>query len=306
MRVLVTGAGGFIGSSVVRRLLDEGFEVGAVTRDATVPRLNFRHPKLLLLNATLSADGSDTKRILAEFTPDRCIHLAWYAQPGKYLISPENVTCLFASIRLVEALLEAGCRHVTIAGTCAEYLNRSGPLREGDPIGAATLYAASKVSLSLVARRLLSDAGGSLAWSRLFFIYGPREDPQRLVPSAIRSLIAGRIFRASPGEQVRDYLHVDDVAAGLVTLMKQSADGVFNICSGEPITVKEVLNLIAAMLGRTRLLAIGDLPYRDSEPDSVYGDNGRMRSLGWLPRLSLEQGVADALKYWTAVGEGDA
>lgn len=296
-RVLITAAGGFIGSRVTRYLADAGFEVGALvgsdSRRSRVAGLD----RVDILNASLHGGGEWVSAV-RRFKPDACIHLAWYAEPGKYLTSPANLDCLTHSVALIRELLDVGCRHVTIAGSCSEYDTSAGWLREDGATRPATLYAATKLSLSIIAAQLARDAGITMAWARLFYMYGPHEDPRRLVPAAIRALLNGQAFPSSDGEQVRDFLHVDDVASGLVALTSRAVDGVVNVCSGEPVTVKMLLETIASEIGGRELLRFGVLPYRSWDPMFICGDNTRLRGAGWQPKFSLREGIADVSEWW--------
>lgn len=300
MRILVTGAAGFIGSQVVRGLLRSGHEVTALVRPATPPdRLDEVAGRLSFIRASLEDDGLATALRLAQ--PERCIHLAWYAEPGKYLDAPENIGCLSASLRLLETLAGCGCRHVVMAGTCAEYDSDLGYLREDGPIRPRTLYAATKLALNLVAGVRAAQLGIGLAWARLFYLYGPDEDPRRLVPALITTLLDGKPFDASPGRQVRDYLHVADVAAAFIALAERGASGTFNVCSSEPVTMLQLIGTVGEITGRSDLIRFGAVPYGDWDPAFICGDNRRLRTgTSWLPRHPLPQGLAATVEWWKA------
>ena len=137
-----------------------------------------------------------------------------------------------------------------------------------------------------------------VTWARLVYLYGPMEDARRLVPSVVRALLAGEPAAISPGQQVRDFLHVEDVAAALATLGQQNLDGVFNIGSGEPITVAEVALTLGRLCGRESLVRIGARPYASGDPMYVCADNARLRSTGWRPAYNLEAGLADSVRWW--------
>jgi len=304
MRILVTGAAGFIGSHVVRGLLHSGHEVTALVRStAPAPRLGGIEGRLTFIRASL--DDTTLGTALLRWQPERCIHLAWYAKPGKYLDAPANVGCLEDSLRLLETLAAVGCRHVVMAGTCAEYDTDLGYLREDAPTRPRTLYAASKLALSLVATARAAQLGVGLAWARLFYLYGPREDPRRLVPGVITALLEGKPFDASRGRQVRDYLHVADVAAAFCALTEQGADGIFNVCSAEPVTMLQVMGAIGDILGRRELIHFGAVPYRPWDPAFVCGDNRRLRTeTSWEPRHPLQEGLAATIQWWKAQRAG--
>jgi nucleoside-diphosphate-sugar epimerase len=308
-RLLVTGAAGFVGAHVVRHALEAGHDVAAVVRpggDAW---------RLRDLDAPMSAGAlrlwphelgepasmEELDHALRRWTPDACIHLAWQVTPGEYLHSPQNVTCVSQSLALLERLMDAGCGAVVMAGTCAEYdLERAGetPLREDAPTRPATLYAAAKLALATVAGQWATERDIPFAWARLFYLHGPMEDERRMVPALIRSLLAGRPFPATAGEQVRDYLHVADVASALVRLAESRASGPVNIASGEGVAVRDLMRLVAELVGRTDLVQLDALPYRAWEPPYVCGDNTRLRSAGWAPRHTLRSGLADSIAWW--------
>jgi len=298
MRVFVTGASGFIGSHVTRALLATGHEVAALARNNdSLWRLNDVAGKFTLLRGDL-ADLAALRPALAQWRPQASVHLAWYAEPGKYLHSPENIPSLVASLALLEALAQVGCRQVVAAGTCAEYEASRSSLPEDHPTRPATLYAAAKLSLCLMGQFLAAAAGTHFAWGRVFHLYGPYEDERRLAPAAIRTLLRGEPFPATAGEQVRDYAHVEDVAAAFGVLVEKQASGVFNVASGVPVTTRQLLETVGELVGRRELIQFGALPYRDWEPMFICGDNRRLRALGWAPRHELREGLSETIAWW--------
>ena len=119
-----------------------------------------------------------------------------------------------------------------------------------------------------------------------------------MIPALIRALLEGREFPATDGEQVRDYLHVDDVATGLATVVASGVQGVFNISSGEGIRVRHIMQMIGDQIGRAELIRFGERPSREWEPQSICGDNSRLRSLGWRSRRDLTDGLRQTIEYW--------
>jgi dTDP-6-deoxy-L-talose 4-dehydrogenase (NAD+) len=287
-RVLVTGGTGFIGSALVRRLAAAGDEVMVLHRAGSdLRRLAAVADKVRLCTGEIS-DVASWRPAVAGFAPERVFHLAWHAEPGKYLTdTAQNLAHLQAGTAFVRELLMLRPRHFVGAGTCFEYdTSRPGPLREDHtPEQPAHIYSACKLALKHVALRLAADAGVPLVWGRVFYLFGPFEDPRRLVPHIVDALRAGEpVQLRSHGRQLRDFLHVDDVAAGLDAAASLGRPGVVNICSGQGIAVRELATRIATALGRAELLSFAPDDTPLPEPMSVVGDNGRLRSLGFAPR----------------------
>jgi nucleoside-diphosphate-sugar epimerase len=297
--VLVTGAAGFVGSQVVRQLVAANTQVAALVRPGSSrPRLRDLEDRVQVLEADFGDPGAIAAQ-LALCKPERCIHAAWYAEPGKYLDSPQNLDSLRASLALLEELAKVGCKHVVGVGTCFEYEMGSAPLGEDSPTKPFTLYAAAKHAFHVVATQRAAQLGMDLAWARLFYLYGPFEDERRLVPAAIKALSAGQEFKTTSGEQVRDYLHIEDVASGLVALSTHGATGAFNVSSGVPVTIAALMQTLGDLLGRPELIRQGAFPVRDWDPDYVCGDNHRLRTeTHWSPRYVVRDGLAQTIEWW--------
>jgi nucleoside-diphosphate-sugar epimerase len=297
MKVFVTGASGFIGCHVVRQALKAGEEVSILALpEDPLTRLQNIEGYIRVVRGNLANPGT-YRMELENWTPDVCIHLAWYTEPGKYLESQENIVCLNTSLCLVQELIRVGCSHVVMAGTCAEYAASDGILTEDSTTGQATLYAASKLALMHVGARLAAQAGMLFAWGRVFYLYGPYEGPSRLIPSLVGSLADGKLFQASSGDQVRDYLHVEDVAQAFLSLAVEENGGIYNICSGYPVTMRELMEKIGDLLEARELIAFGEKEITGWDPHFICGDNRKMRELGWVPKIDLESGLRATVSY---------
>jgi nucleoside-diphosphate-sugar epimerase len=291
-RVLLTGASGFVGRHALSALSDAGHEVHAVARHRGP-----HAPGVIWHEADLLADCA----VVSEVAPEILLHLAWYAEHGKFWDAPENVRWVQASLELLQDFAAAGGRRVVMAGTCAEYEWSRELYPEDAPLHPSTLYGAAKHGLHTVAGAYAQQLGLSLAWGRLFFLYGPFEAPARFVPSLVRALLAGERAPMTAGTQRRDFMHVADAGAAFAALADSALTGAVNVASGEGVELRELASLIAAHSGGPELLGIGELPMRDGDPPSLVADAARLHSeLGFQPRLSLDAGLRDTIAWWQA------
>ena len=303
MRALVTGASGFIGSHLARLALDEGHEVTALVRPgSSLHRLDDVRDRLQLLEGDL-ADAPALEKPLSHRTPDVCLHLAWYAEPGgKCLWAHENLDCLTGSLAFVRVLHAVGCPRLVIAGTSVEYDTSTEHVSETSPIHPANLYAAAKHSLFLTASNLDVD-GCSVATARIFSVYGPWEDPRRLVPYVISRLLAGKPCELTGGEQIRDYSHVEDAAGAMWAIAKSSVVGPINVASSQPVSVTSLAERLGELLGRPELLHFGARPSPPGDPACLVANTDRLQNeVGWRPRYDLASGLAHTVDWWRSHG----
>jgi nucleoside-diphosphate-sugar epimerase len=308
-RVLVTGAGGFIGRWSLAALREREFDVHAVfsPRHAGMQRPPLAgataHHADLLNPAAIDA-------LIAAVRPTHLLHFAWIATPGVYWTSPENDRWLQAGTRLAQHFFSAGGQRAVMAGSCAEYdwsrvtvcREDSSPLADSAAAVPAP-YASAKLEMH---RRLASSgrqSGASSAWGRIFFQFGPGEQASRLVPYVVRSLLTGREALCTPGMQVRSFLHVADVAAAFAALLDSTVDGAVNIGSGQPVSVASLVGAIAARIGRADLVRLGAKPLPAGEPAILLPDVSRLHAeVGWQPQFDLDSALDETIAWWREQG----
>jgi nucleoside-diphosphate-sugar epimerase len=292
-RVLLTGASGFIGRHTLAPLAERGYEVHAVARRPSQVGEAIWHVADLL-------DHGAVEQLLEEIRPTHLLHLAWYAEHGKFWDAHENVDWVAASLRLLRAFNAYGGRRAVVAGSCAEYDWSGDCCDRQTPLDPATLYGISKNALRQVFETYSRSAGLSHAWGRIFFTYGPGEPPTRVVATVARALLSGKSVACTAGTQVRDFLYVADVADAFAALTDSAATGSFDVGSGHPLALRDLLLRLQDRAEAADLIEFGALPPRD-EPARIVADSGRLREhLGWRPGRSLDQGLDETLAWWRA------
>jgi nucleoside-diphosphate-sugar epimerase len=251
-------------------------------------------------------DADAVRRLVSETRPESAIHLAWYAEPGKYWQARENLDCVRMSLSLVQTLTEAGCSRFVGAGTCAEYDWDYGFLSEDvTPLKPRSFYGICKNATREILQAFCAQVGMGFAWTRFFNLYGPMEAKERLIPYVVLTLLKGEVAKCTPGEQVRDFLHVEDAASAVWAVAKSDLSGPVNIGSGQPIKVRTIVETVAQHLKREENVALGALPTDPQEPPLLLADVRRLASgVGWKPSLSLKEGVAKTCEWWRSTTHG--
>jgi nucleoside-diphosphate-sugar epimerase/2-polyprenyl-3-methyl-5-hydroxy-6-metoxy-1,4-benzoquinol methylase len=302
MRIVVTGASGFVGAQVVRKLGASGHDVHAVVRSMGSRARLEGIDGIQWVEADLATEAGRER--IAAVKPEACIHAAWYTEPGKYLTSLCNIDLQAATLALARKLAEGGCRRFLGLGTCIEYDTTFGLLSEETPLRPGTLYAAAKAGTFLALRELGAVVGMQVVWARLFHLYGPGEQAGRLVPSVSQQLLAGNEACTTPGAQLRDFIHVEDAASAICALIHSDVVGAVNVGSGRPVTVESLVRRLGDLAGRPDLVRIGAIPYSPNEPMFICADTRKLvAATGWAPRWSLEDGLAQTLNWWRS-GDG--
>lgn len=296
MRCLVSGADGFIGSFLTKRLLEDGNEVAVLVKGEG-KRIDGMRNQVYWIRGAMETPDSYIKQI-KEFEPEVVFHLAWFGVTKDFRDDPRQFTVnVFGSIRLFEACLNSMKTFIGL-GSQAEYGFREGRMVEERPARPITLYGIAKDCVRRAIQRLSALQGVRFAWLRLFSCYGPDSDESYLIPYVIRNLLKNNPLHLTSGNQRWDYLYVEDVAEAIIKAGKcRCASGIMNLCSGEAKSIKEIVTMLRDMINPQIKLTFGEI---QGEEQDLIGDPTRIRLLtGFIPRFSLEEGMAKTIEWYT-------
>lgn len=293
---------------MARMLVETEHEVYAVIREgSSTERLRDCINRLRVLSADLR-DVAKLRGMLSEIRPECAIHLAWYAAPKRYWTATENLDHVAMSLSLAQVLSDSGCRRLVAAGSCAEYDWDYGFLSEDHtPLRPRTLYGASKNACYQILRLYCQQVSMEFAWMRFFYLYGPGEAKERLIPSVILALLNHQKALCSAGKQIRDFLHVEDVASAVCAVAQSKLTGPVNIGSGQPVKVRELVEQLGRILHAKEKLVLGALPTDPSEPPVLLADVRKLKlQTGWTPAWELENGLRHVVSWWRQkMGNGE-
>lgn len=286
-RVLLTGATGLIGKYAIQPLLEAGFEVFAVSTNDEKEKV--QSERLFWIKANL-LDFSDIKRVFEKVKPQYLLHFAWDTKPGSYLESDLNYKWLDASLEMLKEFGLQGGKRAVFAGTCFEYEFEAKPLKEAAKTAPKTIYAKCKDGLHEQAQLYCKNNDLSFGWGRIFYVYGEGEHEKRLFPHVINSLKNDQEVVITVGNLVKDYMFAADVAGAFVKFLDTNVEGIVNICSGKPITIKEIVSLIAKKTGKEHLAKFEDK--QSKEPEIILGDNFRLlNEVGYHPKFTMDEAL---------------
>lgn len=299
--VLVTGAAGFVGSHLVRRLLTFPLEVHALVRPGTAQaRTRDLGPNVHPLELT---DGPAVRALFERLRPRTVLHLAADTRVERHLdlLLPQLSTNVLAGGHVLDAALRQPLQRLVWVGTCEEYGDGVAPFREEQSPRPVSPYSATRLAGTLMAQSLGRTLGAPVVAIRPFLIYGPGMHASRFVMQALDSALSGRPLPMTPGEQTRDLVWVEDVVDGLIRAAGvPGIDGeLLNLASGAEVSLRALAEQIFALVGTDlSLIQAGALPYRAGESMHFFGDPSRAREkLGWTASTSLPEGLRRLLGW---------
>ncbi|MDO7787424.1 NAD-dependent epimerase/dehydratase family protein [Desulforamulus aquiferis] len=301
-RVLVTGAGGFIGSHLVNRLAFDGLKVGALIRGRCRKEIIKPDPNINYISSDV-LNFSKLGKEVKSFRPHLAFHLAGTRPLGGAwgTIQQAYQNNLTGTLNVLQALQENGCRAVIVVGSTSEYGPGPAPYKENQACQPSTAYGSSKQAATQLALLVAKMFGMPITVIRPTLVYGPGQGEKLFLSQLIKSLLANQPFAMTGGEQYRDFIYVDDVieALWLAAATERGQGGVYNIGTGASITLREAANIVADQLGKAELLKVGVIPYSRDEQFAYCVDSTRAREiLNWKPTTDFIPGVKKTIEWF--------
>lgn len=288
-RILVTGATGLIGRELAKTSITDDYDVYAITSRQGPQNNTYQWISANLFNQ------DEIGKLIANIRPHHLLHLAW-ATTEDYLSSPINQRFLDSGISLAQQFASYGGQRAVFAGSCLEYKFKDAPLKETDELDVMKYeYTRCKHELHQKAAKIFRASNVEFAYCRIFYVFGHGEHPKRLTPSVIHGLRSGQGLSIKSGPLQKDYMYSREIARAFLEVLNSSATGTFNICSGNPISIRDYALTIAHLLNRENLLSFDDSC--TGQPAVILGDNSRLTNeIGFVPSYTTTTALAEILK----------
>ena len=304
-RALVTGASGFIGSHLVRRLLADGVEVHALTSTVSslvpVRLVEVRHDVTLHWGSL--ADRSAMDAVVRAARPTHVFHLGAYTHVGKSWDRVDE--CVAVNVQgttnLLEALDGSGYERFVNIGTSEIYGDVPSPFQEDMPVRPVSPYSVTKYAAECLCRTFHQGRDWPIVLLRPFNAYGPAQTPDRIIPEVVVRALRSQDLRMTQGVQTREFNFVEDLADGMVrAAVTPGVEGrLYNLGCGEDVSIRDVTKLVLDLMGNPVQAHFGALPERPTEIWEMRSDSSRAAAeLGWRPRHTLEEGLARTIDWY--------
>lgn len=293
MRVFVTGGTGFIGKEVVNKLKKEGYNLLLLSR--TLKGSNKEGIKVIKGNLRNILSWQNQLKI---FNPDAAIHIAWEGLPDHSAhISKLN---LEYSLNLTELLANIGCKRLIITGSGWEYGPQSGKMSEDTPCKLFDAFTAAKRALHMLGQEIANEKNMEFIWTRLFYVYGPAQQPKALIPHLINSAKSGKWPEIRNPKAKNDFIYVEDVAEALIKILnKGKNNNTYNIGSGKLTSVADIVKYVFDRFGIKNVYHENRQEAKDLAFNYSFADTSKIkREIGWYPKTSTKEGIEKTISYY--------
>lgn len=300
MRIFLTGATGFLGAHLLRRLAVEDVSLMALVR----PSSNLWRIDPIAKNARLVrgelGKPADWEEAFTAFKPQVVAHLAWSGVGNKHRNDSSQIDAnVMPTVELARMSIRAGVEKFIGLGSQAEYGPLNKTITEEDSTRPTTLYGAAKLASCVLTEQLCRQAGLAWTWVRVFSTYGPMEDPDWMIPYLVQKLLTGEKPSLTACEQKWDYLYAPDAAEAIWTLIRSpEVSGIFNLGSGQVYTLRVIVEKIRDMINPRLPLGFGEVPYRADQVRLLHAEISRLKNVAaWNPATSLDQGLRETIEW---------
>lgn len=304
MRVFVTGAGGFIGSHIVKALLAQKHKVAVLRRPGSNPKRLANLPiEYIDVQSQVGKLDSLEQNKLSEFMPDVVIHAGWVGVGNSQRNDPIQLENIELTSNILRASNLAGAQHFIGFGSQAEYGRCEGSINENQSLSPTTLYGAAKSAAGIIARVESELSKMEYTWVRVFSTYGPGDEPYWMVQDVARQLLLGKSPSLTPGTQLWDYLYVEDAAEAIVSIVElKSGLGVINLGSGTTSTIRNIVEMMRDIANPDVEINFGAVGFRDDQVMHLEADISKLsQATGWKPRVSLKDGLTITIEAISGV-----
>jgi nucleoside-diphosphate-sugar epimerase len=294
MRILVTGASGFLGSYLVGSLLAHDHRVAMLLRkESNLQRIRDVATKDRVYFGSIDHRAA-VRTALQHFRPDAIAHMAWRGVANTDRNAPLQAENIVDTLNLLADAADHGVRAFVAAGSQAEYGPYNRAISEDDEAKPTTLYGMAKLATYQMGTKLASELGLRFAWLRVFSTYGPGDNDCWLLPQVVRTLKSGKRMSLTGCEQQWGFLHARDAAEAFrIALESNRAAGIFNVGSADAPSLRDTLETLRQLINSEAELGIGDIPYRPDQVMILKAEIDKLRTLGWSPSVELRDGLEE-------------
>ncbi|MCW2279263.1 NAD-dependent epimerase/dehydratase family protein [Heliophilum fasciatum] len=303
-KVLVTGANGFIGAHLARRLVQENAQVAVSVRESSdVWRLDEIKADIDIHKVDLR-DFSAVENCIKQTKPDFIFHVGAYgvdSRQKEYLTAAN--TNIIGTMNMINATKSTGCKKFINVGTCMEYGDKQEIIREDAHLEPDSIYGSTKASATIIAHQIAAEHHIDIVTLRPFGIFGEKEGTHKFFPYIILSILEGKEVHLTPCEQYRDYCYIENIMDGFILAAQNESvkNEIFNIGSGEVRKLKVYVDMIYKEMGISQRPQYGALAYRKNEVWKQQPDTSKIRNaLAWQPKVDLTEGIARTVRWYQA------
>lgn len=301
MRILLTGASGFIGSHFLTKLLKNNIPVTIIRHSNNDPWRIKEYLKDIHVIDYKSNEISKNVSRIQEFSPDTLIHLGWHGVENKFRNNQNQlVENLNQTISIFNIAQLAGVKSIIGLGSQAEYGPNTKPIYETTETVPTTIYGVAKLCAYQVLNLLCKQNNIRFSWLRLFSAYGPMDNSSWLIPMIILKLLKREVPSLTKGEQQWDYLYVSDICDAIYSIaVNYNAHGIFNLGSGITTSIRSIAEIIRDIIDPSLQIDFGKIPYGPDQIMYLKSNNDRLcNTTGWIPQIQLHKGLQSTIDWY--------